>query len=190
MAQAADKVQRAGLDVGLAVGGVAAGVIDHREGVGGPRQPPEAGDQLVDHRRELGHIGPVALVGVVQDGHAAVGGDHQPHPDQAQIQPLLFGMAPLGDGVALVGRVHEGGEVGHVQHQPGQVQVEALHHLCRHRPLDGAQIGHRERVHGVPEATVVQRGRRELDQPVPGGGLPPAGKGELGAGRHHPVTGR
>jgi hypothetical protein len=34
---------------------------------------------------------------------------------------------------------------------------------------------------------MVQRGRWELDQPVPGGGLPPGGEGELGARRHHPV---
>lgn len=64
-AQAADKVQRAGLDIGLPVGGVAAGVVDHRQPVGGPCQRPEAGDQLVDHLRELGHVWTVgAAVGL------------------------------------------------------------------------------------------------------------------------------
>jgi hypothetical protein len=136
-AQAADKVQRAGLHLGLTVGRVAAGVIDHRERIAGLGQRPKAGHQLRDHGRELGHIWPVALVGVAEDGHTAVGGHHQPDPDQAQVEPLLLGVAASRDGVALVGRVHEGGEVGHVQHQPGQVQVEHLHHLRRDPPLGG-----------------------------------------------------
>jgi len=189
-AQAADKVQGAGLDIGLPVGRVAAGVVDHRQRVGGSCQRPEPGDQLLDHRRELGHVRAVALVGVMKDRHAAVAGHHQPDPDQAQVEPLLLGVAARRDGVAGVGGVDEGREVGHVQHQPGKVQVEDLHHPRRHRPLDGAQVGDGDRVHGVPEATVVQRRGRELDQPVPGSGVPPGGKGELGARRDHPVEGR
>jgi hypothetical protein len=187
--QAADEVQPAGLDVGLPGGRVAAGVVDQGECVGGPGQRPEASHQFVDHRRELGHVGTVALVGVGADRHPAVAGHHQPKADQAQVEPLLLGMAPPGKLVAVVGRVDERGEVGHVQHQRAQVQPELGDHARGDGPLGGAQVGLADGVHRVPEAAMVHRGGRQPDQPVADGGPPPASEAELGAGRHHPVEG-
>ena len=43
------------------------------------------GDQLVDHGGELGDVGPVTGVGVGDQRDAAVAGDHQAEPDQAQV---------------------------------------------------------------------------------------------------------
>lgn len=126
-----------GLDDGLVGGRVAAGVMDHRQPCGGAGQGAEPTEQLVDHAGELGYVGPVALVGVMQDRHAAIAGHHQAHPDQAQVEPLLLGVASLGELGAGVGGVDEGGEVGHVQHQPRQIQPERL-------PKGHASASHRQ----------------------------------------------
>ena len=99
-----------------------------------------AGDQLVDDGGELGDVGPVARVGVGDQRDPAVAGDHQRQADQAQVVAFLLGLAALGDRRLVVGRVDEGGEVGHVQHQPGQVQAEPVRPSPAEPALDLGQL--------------------------------------------------
>ena len=67
------------------------------------RQGLETAGQLADHVPELGDVGPVARVGVADQGDAAVDRDDQAEADYAQVGPFLLGVAPLGDRGAVVG---------------------------------------------------------------------------------------
>jgi len=64
-------------------------------------------------------------VGTQRD--ATVGRHDEAQPDEAQVGAFLFGVAALGDRGPLVRGVDVGREVGHVEHQPGQVDVVAFH---------------------------------------------------------------
>jgi len=88
--------------MGLVGRRVAAGIVDDRERVRCHPQRPKAHHQLINHRGELGHVGPVTRIGVAGDRHATVAGHDQPEADQAQIDPFLLGLAALGDRGALV----------------------------------------------------------------------------------------
>jgi hypothetical protein len=154
----ADEVERRALDELVVALGVLAGVEHQREppGLRAAGQCLEAGGELADHRRELGHVGAVAGIGVRHQRDAAVDGDHQAQPDEAEIGPLLLGVAPLGDRGPVVGRVDPGGEVGHVQHQPRQVDPEGFDH-GRHDPaLDLVELRLADGVHRLPEAPVIE----------------------------------
>ena len=160
------------LDDGVVVAAVLPGVIDHGQRLDPAHQVAVAGHQLVDDRDELGDVGPVAGIGVADHRHPAVAGDHQRQPDQPQVGAFLFGLAALRDRRALVAGVDEGGEVGHVQHQPGQVQPELGDHPPSQPGLDRAQLALAEAVHRVPEPAVIQRGAAQLHPSRPGRGLP------------------
>lgn len=69
-------------------------------------------------------VGPVTGVGVPGHWEAAVARDHQPEPDQSQVGALLFGLAAaLRDPRFLVRGGDEGGEVGHVKGDGGDVHT-------------------------------------------------------------------
>ncbi len=120
---------------------------------------------------------------------APVNGDDQPQANQSQIAAFLLGVAPLGDRGPVVGTVDVGGEVGHVQHQARQVDLEGVHHRGPDPPFDLSQLGLVDPAHRIPEPPVVQRGRGQLDDPVARRGRPPVGKRPLGARVNDPVCG-
>jgi len=97
------------------------GVEDHGHVCGVSRDAGRGGDclvlgeQLVDHGGELGHIGPVAGVGVPGQRDPAVPGDHQAQAGQPQAGAFLPGLAPLRDRRLAVRGRDERGEIGHVQ---------------------------------------------------------------------------
>ena len=72
---------------------------------------------------------------------AAVGGHDQAEADDAQVGPFLLGVASLGYRGLVVGRGDLGGEIGHVEHEPGQVDVEGLDHTGDDAALDLFQLG-------------------------------------------------
>ena len=156
--QRADEPDAVRLDHGVVVAAVLPGVIDHGQRLDPGDQVPVAGDQLVDDRGELGDVGPVPGIGVADHRHPAVAGDHQRQPDQPQVGAFLFGLAALRDRRALVAGVDEGGEVGHVQRQPGQVEPELGDHRAAEPGLDLPQLHLPEAVHRVPEPAVIHRG--------------------------------
>ena len=105
------------------VGGrVLPSVVDQGEVFDAGRELPVAAGQFVQQPGELGDVGTVAGVGVRQQRDRAVAGDDQTQPDQPQVHPFLFRFAALGDRGLVVAGVDVGGEVRHVQDQPGQVQ--------------------------------------------------------------------
>ena len=115
--QRGDVVQPEPSEVVLVGGRVVAGVEGHGQLARAAAEAPVAGDQLVDDRGELGDVGLVARVGAGDHRDPAIAGDHQRQADQPQVMAFLLGLAALGDRRLLIGRVDEGGEVGHVQHQ-------------------------------------------------------------------------
>ncbi len=132
-----------------------------------------AGPQEVDHGGELGDVGAVAGVGVGDQRDTAVAGDDQAEPDQTQIGAFLFGLAALGDRRLGVAGVDVGGEVGHVQRQRGQVEVEGLDHGHGEPVLDLGELLQGDRVHRIPEPAMVQYHRGNPGEPVRRGGFPP-----------------
>src|SRR6266851_4713523 len=106
---------------GRVVLAVLPGVEDHghlgragrHAGLGG--DCPVLGEELIDHRGELGDIGPVAGVGMMGQRDPAVPGDDQAQPGQPQVASLLPGLAALRDRRLAVRRGDEGREVRHVQ---------------------------------------------------------------------------
>jgi hypothetical protein len=100
---------------------------------------------------------------------------------------LLLGLAALGQRGAGVGRVDERGEVGHVQREGGDVQIERGDGPQGDPPLDLGQRPGPQLAGGVPVAAGVQGRGRDLDQAVPGRSGPPVGEGALGAGVDDPV---
>ena len=125
-----------------------------------------------------------------QQRDPALAGHHQRQPDQAQIGAFLFGLAALRDRRLLVRGVDVGGEVGHIQHQSGQVQPELAHHAPAQLGLDRLQAGGVQAVHRVPEPAVIQRRAGQLGEPGPGRAGPPVREGQLRARVHDPVRGR
>ena len=161
--QRADEGERSAVEQLVVVVGVLPGVVDEGEALAlavRARDPkcPEAGDELAHHRPELGDVGLVARVGVADEGDAAVGGDDEAEPADAQVGPLLLGVAALGDRGTLVARVDPGGEVRHVEHEPREVDREGLDHPRDDATLDLGQVLLADRVHRVPEAPMVERG--------------------------------
>ena len=137
----------------MVVAAVLPGVVDHGQRLDPGHQVPVAGHQLVDDGAELGDVGPVAGVGVADHRHPAVAGDHQRQPDQPQIGAFLLGLAALRDRRPLVAGVDEGGEVGHVQRQPGQIQPE----LGDHRRPSRVSIS---RSSASPRRSIASQNRR------------------------------
>ena len=97
--------------------------------------------------------------------------------------------APLGDRRAVVATVDEGGEIGHVHHQPGQ---SSPYPLTMRRPARSRSRAGRPRTAGPPPP-------RTVDGPAPPAGTAPTAdrpwwptsrQAQLRARRHHPVGGR
>jgi hypothetical protein len=140
-------------EVGL---GVLPGVEDDGQRVGLAAEGAVAAGQLVEDGAELGDVGLVARVGVGGQRDAAVAGDDQAEADQAQVEPFLLGLAPLGQRGARVGGVDERGEVGHVQREGGDVQAEGGDGAQRDPPLDLGQRLGAQPAGGVPVSAGVQ----------------------------------
>ena len=121
---------------------------------------------------------------------AAVGGDDEPETEDAQVGPLLLGMAALGDRSTLVPRVDPGGEVCHVEHEARAVYREGPDHLGHDAALDLLDLLLADLVHRVPKAPVAERAGGQAQPALPGGLLPPAREGELGTRINHPVRRR
>ena len=175
------------LDQVVVVGRVLPGVVDHGQRLHTVDQQPVAGDQLVQHGAELGDVGAVAGVGVRDDRDPTVAGHDQRQTDQAQVHPLLLGLAALGDRGPVVGGVDVGGEVRHVQGHAGQVQAVPVDHATVDLRLDRGQVRLAQQVHRVPEPAVVQRGLVQLHPPRPGRGGPPVREGPLRTRVHQAV---
>ncbi len=184
--QGPDEVQILLGQVGEVGGRVLPGVEHHREPGGGSHGGVAVGER-VDDGGELGHVGPVARIRVGDDRDAAVAGDDQTQPDQAQIGALLLRVPALRDRRRVVAGVDEGREVRHVQRQAGQIQAELGHHPLPQPHLNLRQRVLVERVHRVPEPAVVQRRGRDSHPPVRRGRGPPFAEGELRAGRDDAV---
>jgi len=86
-----------------------------------------------------------------------VGGHDQAESDKAEIGAFLFRVPTLGDRGAIIGGVDVGGEVRHVQHQPGQIHIEHLHHPRGDACFDLDEMGGGDGVHCVPEPAMIQR---------------------------------
>jgi hypothetical protein len=185
--QRPDEADRAVFDQGVVVGGVLPGVIHHGQRLHPASQLAVAVHQLADDGAELGDVRAVPGVGVGQQRDTALTGHHQRQPDQAQVGAFLLGLAPLRDRRLLIGRVDVGGEVGHVQHQPGQIQPELADHPGAQRGLDAAQVRLVQTIHRLPELAVVQHRAAQLHPPRTGGGVPPVRERQLRARRHDPV---
>jgi hypothetical protein len=133
----------------------------------------------------------VPSIGVAEEGDAAVGGHHQRETDQPQVISLLLRMSSLGDRYTGVGRIDVGGEVGHVQHQPGEVEVEHIDHDRGNATFDLNELSRTDGVHGMPEPPVVESTRGKVpDDPVSGRLAPPLSKGQLRTRGDHPVATR
>ena len=85
----------------------------------------------------------------------AVAGHHQGQADQPQVGSFLLGLTPLRDQGTIVGRVDVGREVGHVQHQPGQVKTEFADYPSTQLSFDHAQVRLVQAVHRLPEPAVI-----------------------------------
>ena len=163
--QRADEGKRSAVEQLVVVVGVLPGVVDQGEARAlavRARDPecPEAGDELAHHRPELGDVGAVARVGVADEGDAAVSGDDEAEPADAQVASFLLGMAALGDRGTLVARVDPGGEVRHVEHEPREVDREGLRgpspRRCGARSRPGPP--RRSRPWPFPKAPMAERG--------------------------------
>jgi len=92
-------VKRRVIESLVVVPGVLSGVVDQGEAlafaVGVKR--PEANDELVHHRCELGDIGAVPRVGEGDERDAAICRDNQSESTDAQVASLLLGVATLRD---------------------------------------------------------------------------------------------
>ena len=195
--QRADEVQWYAVEGLVVVVGVLPGVIDDGEertgtgtGTGTGQKRREAGDELAHHCPGLGDIGLAARIGVGDERDATVGRDDQSEPADAQVASLLPGVSPHRDRGTAVSRVDPGGEVRHVEHEAREADLEPLDHARDDPALDLLQLGLADRVHRLPEATVVERARCKAEPPVTGGLVPPVGEGELRAGIDHAVEGR
>jgi len=160
--QRSDEVQRLTIEQLVVVFGVLSGVIDQGKlctvaasAIG--QKPFKARDELGHHHRELGNVGLVARIGVADERDGSVGGHHKPEADDAQVRPLLLGVPPLSDRGARIARIDPGGEVGHVEHETGQVHRERLEHRGDDPALDLFDLVFSDRVHCFPKALVVER---------------------------------
>ena len=91
--------------------------------------------------RELGGVIAVARVGPVAERHVAVERDAEREPNQAQVVAALLGVPALGERVAFVARVDEGGEVGRVVDERAQVEL-----IAADRARDDLCLGLRDRL--------------------------------------------
>jgi len=94
----------------------------------------------------------------------------RPSPTRRRSDRFCFALPRWAIGAAVLPRVDEGGEVGHVQGHRAGVQPEPLGHGQRQLLLDSGQRVDRHGVHRVPEPPVVQRRGRDLGEPVRRGG--------------------
>jgi hypothetical protein len=185
--QGSDEPDLGGFDLVLVGGRVLPGVVDQGQIAGPAGQMSEPGGQLFEHQRELGDVGPVTGVGVRQQRDAAIAGDDQAQTDQPQVRAFLLGFPALGDGCLVVAGVDVGGEVRHVQDQPGQVQAVVRDDPGTQLGLDRGQVRLGQPVHHLPEPAVVQRRRGQLQPAWPGGVGPPVGEAEFRAWSDDPV---
>ena len=79
-------------------------------------------------------------------------------------------------GARSLRRGDPGGEVGHVEHEPGQVDAEGLDHAGDDAALDLFQLVLADRVHRLPKAPVVERRGGQVQPPVAGRLGPPVRK--------------
>jgi hypothetical protein len=127
---------------------------------------------------------------MADEGDAAISGDDEAEPDDAQVGPLLLGVPAPRDRGSVVRRIDPGGEVRHVQHQPGHVDRERPDHGRDDAALDLFEVVLADGVHRVPEPPMVRRRNRQVHEAVASGLRPPLREGELRAGTGHPVEGR
>lgn len=165
------------------------GIEDHGQLPRVGAEAAVAGRQLVDHVGELGDIRTVAGIGVREQRDAAVAGDHQAEPDQAQVRAFLLGLAPTGLPRERC-RVDEGGHIGHIQRQRRRVHTEHVDDPRRDAPLDLDQRRGVAGMHRVPEPAMIQRRLRHLHQMIPRRARPPVDEGQFGAGIHDPIQRR
>jgi hypothetical protein len=154
-------MERRAVDQLVVVDRVLASVIDQGELLGLVRtvvgtQALKAGDELVDHRSELGDIGQVAGIGVGDERDAAIGGHNKAQTNYPKVISLLLRVSSLCDRGPRVRRVDIGREVRHVQHQPGEIDVEDLDHGGDDPPLDLFELGSADRIHRIPKAPVIE----------------------------------
>ena len=81
----------------------------------------------------------IALVDVGIQGDLPVTGHHEGQAELAQIEAFLLGVAPLGDGGALIAAGQVGEKVGGVVDKGVQFEVEVIDHGAGELCLDGLQ---------------------------------------------------
>lgn len=79
-------------------------------------------------------------MGVADEGDTAVGGDDEPDPTATQVIPLLVRVPSLSNRSLVVAGVDPRGEVGHVEHETGQIGCERLDYLGLDAALDLFQV--------------------------------------------------
>ena len=187
--QGADEVERALPHALQVLARVVALVEDQRDALGAVGDLAAAPGQLGGQASEHGRVRAVARTGAVQQGQAEVGGHQQRHAHDAQRLAALLAVAALGQLGALVEGVDVGEEVGGVEQQPAQVEVELADHGGDEVALDGGDGVQREAVHVLPEALAGQLAGLQAEQAGQHGAGEPVGEAGLGAGGEAAVEG-
>ena len=137
-------------------------------------------DERVGQAGESGGIGLVSRVGMMQQRQVEVGGDEESEADDPQ--RLFLAVAALGQRAALVEGVDEGEEVGGVEQDAPEVDVEVAHQAGDDVALDPGDGVERDPVHVVPEPLARELVRLDADQAIKNGVLEPLCGAGLRAG--------
>jgi len=148
-----------------------------------------AGDELVRQAGEGRGIGLVAGIGAVEERDVEVRGDQEGEPDDAKRGAPFLALATLGHGVSRIEGVDEGEEVGGIEENALEVEVELADELRGEIALDGDEVLSGDAVHVVPEALAGELAGLEAEQPPQHGGFEPLGNAGLAAGGDAAVEG-
>ena len=138
------------------LGGAVPLVEDQRDRFDLAGDPAMTIDQLVGQSGEGRPIGLVTGVGVVAERDMEIGGHQQGQSDDPQGGAALLALTAAGEGGAVVEGVDEGEEIGGVEEDAADVDVEVADQMVGEVALDGHDGLGRDPGHVVPEALAGQ----------------------------------
>jgi hypothetical protein len=179
----------AGLNGLEILGGAVPLVEDQRDRFDLPGDPLMAIDQLGGQSGESRPIGRVAGVGVTAQRDVEVGRHQQGQADDPQGGAPSLALAPLSECAAVVETVDEGEEIGGVEEDLSNVDLEAGNPVVGQvafDPLDGLWG---DASHVVPEALASQLVGADIQEASQGGVIEPAGHLGLAVRGDTPIQG-
>src|SRR5207302_1101561 len=126
-------------------------------------------DQFLGDASESARVRLVAGIDAGEEWDMEVRAHQQGQAHHAQIGPLRFGMASLGE-LRRRAAIDEGIEVRAIEAQAADINPKLLHQFLAERGLDLADGLFIDRVHGVPEALGTKLLARKRE-PAPQSGL-------------------